>query len=230
MNEFCLSALPRRRSIRIHSGYAVAAFVVTIVTAFGAIPVAAETPPPPLVEEEYLNRYQLEGMASWYGGKFQGRLTANGEVFDTNQLTAAHRELPFGTIVQVTNTLNNRVVVVRINDRGPFVDNRVIDLSRAAADIIGLTAAGVAPVQLEVMHYQAESDLRTVQIASFSRRGNAEALANRLKDEGLNAVIESVPAAAVHRVIIQAVPEDELESVQHRLASLGHRNVLVRTK
>lgn len=226
MNEFCLSALPGRRSNRFHLRYMLA----TVLVVFGAFTASAETPPPPLAEEEYFDRYQLEGMASWYGGKFQGRLTANGEIFDTNKLTAAHRELPFGTIVRVTNTRNNRVVVVRINDRGPFVDDRVIDLSRAAADIIGLTAAGVAPVRLEVMHYQAESDLRTVQVASFSRRANAEALATRLTNEGLNAVIESVSTAGVHRVIIQAVPEAELEDVQHRLASLGHRNILVRTK
>jgi rare lipoprotein A len=232
MNEFSLRAFLGRHQFRASIHFLLVAVLVGIgvLVGGGVLSVAAETPPPPLAGEEYFNRYQLEGMASWYGGKFQGRLTANGEVFDTNQLTAAHRELPFGTIVRVTNTLNGRVVVVRINDRGPFVDDRVIDLSRAAADIIGLTSAGVAPVRLEVMHYQAESDLRTVQVASFSRRANAEALATRLKGEGLNAVIESVSTTGVHRVIIQAVPETELDSVQHRLASLGHRNVLVRQK
>ncbi|TVR05053.1 MAG: septal ring lytic transglycosylase RlpA family protein, partial [Spirochaetaceae bacterium] len=75
--------------------------------------------------------HELDGLASWYGGKFQGRLTANGEVFDTNQLTAAHRTLPFGTIVRVINPVSEQQVVVRINDRGPFVEGRVIDLSRA---------------------------------------------------------------------------------------------------
>jgi rare lipoprotein A len=88
------------------------------------------------------------GEASWYGPGFDGDPTANGEVFDTTQLTAAHRTLPFGTIVRVYSSATARCVFVRINDRGPFVDGRVIDLSRAAADAIGMES--VAPVQLEV--------------------------------------------------------------------------------
>jgi rare lipoprotein A (peptidoglycan hydrolase) len=91
------------------------------------------------------------GMASWYGGGFHGRKTASGERFNMNALTAAHRSLPFGTRVLVTNTRNGRSVEVRINDRGPFVGGRVIDLSRAAASQIGLTASGVAPVRLAVL-------------------------------------------------------------------------------
>ena len=91
-----------------------------------------------------------EGLASWYGGKFQGRRTASGELFDTRQLTAAHKSLPFGTLVLVTNLENGRSVTVRINDRGPFVPGRVIDLSLAAAAAIGLAGRGVAPVRLEV--------------------------------------------------------------------------------
>jgi rare lipoprotein A len=88
------------------------------------------------------------GEASWYGPGFDGSPTANGEVFDTTQLTAAHRTLPFGSIVRVYSSATARCVFVRINDRGPFVDGRVIDLSRAAADAIGMES--VAPVQLEV--------------------------------------------------------------------------------
>jgi rare lipoprotein A len=88
------------------------------------------------------------GEASWYGPGFQGNSTANGEVFDTGQLTAAHKTLPFGSIVRVYSSATARCVFVRINDRGPYVDGRVIDLSRAAADAIGMES--VAPVQLEV--------------------------------------------------------------------------------
>lgn len=88
------------------------------------------------------------GMASWYGPGFAGRHTANGEVFNPNELTAAHRTLPFNTRVQVTNLATGLSVIVRINDRGPFRDNRIIDLSRAAADVIGLTSAGVGEVEL----------------------------------------------------------------------------------
>lgn len=91
------------------------------------------------------------GMASWYGGRFHGRRTANGERYNMNAMTAAHKSLPFGTIVMVTNTRNGRSVQVRINDRGPYIRGRIIDLSRAAASQIGLTASGVAHVQVAVL-------------------------------------------------------------------------------
>ncbi|MGB3135334.1 MAG: septal ring lytic transglycosylase RlpA family protein, partial [Nodosilinea sp.] len=93
----------------------------------------------------------LTGMASWYGPGFHGRRSASGEVFDQNALTAAHRTLPFGTQVRVTNLSTGRSVVVRINDRGPFGHGRVIDLSAAAAGQIGLRASGVARVQIDVL-------------------------------------------------------------------------------
>lgn len=93
---------------------------------------------------------EIEGRASWYGAKFHGRLTASGEPFDMTELTAAHRTLPFGTRVRVINEANGKSVVVRINDRGPFSGKRVIDLSRRAAEVIGIKAKGVAPVKLEV--------------------------------------------------------------------------------
>lgn len=91
------------------------------------------------------------GMASWYGPGFHGRRTANGERFNQNALTAAHRSLPFGTRVRVTNTRTGRSVVVRITDRGPFTRGRVIDLSAAAARIVGVMQSGVAPVTLEIL-------------------------------------------------------------------------------
>ncbi len=92
-----------------------------------------------------------QGLASWYGGRFQGRLTASGERFDQNEMTAAHRTLRFGTKVRVTNRKNGRSVVVRINDRGPYGKGRIIDLSRAAARAIDMIRAGVVPVSLEVL-------------------------------------------------------------------------------
>ena len=92
-----------------------------------------------------------EGMASWYGPGFAGRTTSNGEIFDPSQLTAAHRTLPFGTRVRVTNLETGASVEVRINDRGPFKAGRIIDLSRAAADRIGMLSSGVARVQVEVV-------------------------------------------------------------------------------
>lgn len=91
------------------------------------------------------------GTASYYGRRFHGRRTANGERFDMNALTAAHRTLPFGSIVRVTNPANGRSVTVRINDRGPFISGRVIDLSRAAARRIGMIRRGHAPVEIELL-------------------------------------------------------------------------------
>lgn len=91
----------------------------------------------------------LEGAASWYGPGFHGRITANGETFDQNALTAAHRTLPLPTLARVTRLDTGRSVTVRINDRGPYVDGRVIDLSKAAAQALGFTEDGVADVRIE---------------------------------------------------------------------------------
>ncbi len=91
------------------------------------------------------------GKASYYGKKFHGRLTSNGETFDMNKLTAAHRSLPFGTKLKVTNLKNNKSVVVRINDRGPFKTTRIIDLSKGAAIKLAMIGDGVADVKLEVI-------------------------------------------------------------------------------
>lgn len=91
------------------------------------------------------------GRASYYGERFAGRPTANGEIFDPSAMTAAHRTLPFGSRVRVTNTSNDRAVVVRINDRGPYAGNRIIDLSRGAAEKIGMIHSGTAEVTLELL-------------------------------------------------------------------------------
>ena len=93
----------------------------------------------------------LKGLASWYADAHHGRPTASGELFDQHALTAAHRSLPFGTIVRVTNLRNGKTVDVRVNDRGPFIAGRIIDLSRAAARAIGSIGHGIVPVRLEIV-------------------------------------------------------------------------------
>lgn len=93
----------------------------------------------------------VDGQASWYGANHHGKKTASGERFNQNALTAAHRTLAFGTRVKVTNTLNNKSVTVRINDRGPYSKGRIIDLSRAAANKIDMINSGVAPVRMQVL-------------------------------------------------------------------------------
>jgi rare lipoprotein A len=106
---------------------------------------ASSKPPVPREAES------MRGVASWYGEEFAGRTTANGEIFDPMQLTAAHRTLPFGTVLDVTNGATNQTVRVRINDRGPYIGNRVLDLSYAAAQLIGLVQPGSGEVQMKIV-------------------------------------------------------------------------------
>ncbi|MGH7206045.1 MAG: septal ring lytic transglycosylase RlpA family protein [Nitrospiraceae bacterium] len=94
---------------------------------------------------------KARGIASWYGADFHGLATASGEVYDMEALTGAHRTLPLGTVVKVTNVVNGKQVLVRINDRGPYVKGRIVDLSHAAARALGMVADGITPVQLEVL-------------------------------------------------------------------------------
>ena len=96
-------------------------------------------------------KYDLEGKATWYGPGLNGNKTASGEVFDMYGMTAAHKHLPFGTIVLVTNEKNGKSVVVRINDRGPFTAGRIIDLSYGAAYLIDMIRAGVVPARVEII-------------------------------------------------------------------------------
>jgi rare lipoprotein A len=125
--------------------------------------------------------YTEEGNASWYGIPFHGRRASNGEIYDMNKLTAAHRTLPFETIVRVTNLNNGKSTTVRITDRGPFVENRIIDLSQAAAREIDSIGAGVVPIRLEVLgSVDPTIGFFTVQVGAFRDRANAERLRERL--------------------------------------------------
>jgi len=126
--------------------------------------------------------YTEEGNASWYGVPFHGRRASNGEIYDMYKLTAAHRTLPFETMVRVTNLNNDKSTVVRITDRGPFVDNRIIDLSFAAAREVESVGPGVVPVRVEVISPGVDptSGFFTVQVGAFRERTNAERLRDRL--------------------------------------------------
>jgi rare lipoprotein A len=126
--------------------------------------------------------YTEEGNASWYGVPFNGRRASNGEIYDMYKLTAAHRTLPFETMVRVTNLNNGQSTVVRITDRGPFVDNRIIDLSLAAAREIDSVGPGVVHVRVEVLTQGIDptGGFFTVQIGAFKDQGNAQRLRDRL--------------------------------------------------
>ena len=99
--------------------------------------------------------YQI-GRASWYGEDFQGQQTASGEDFDMNQMTCAHRSLPLGSLIRVTNLRNHKAIVVRVNDRGPMPQDRVVDLSYAAARFLGFSSRGTAPVRLDLVNSKTE--------------------------------------------------------------------------
>ena len=139
-----------------------------------------------------------EGIASWYGGRdgFEGKPTASGEIYDSSLLTAAHRELPLGTVVDVTNLDNDRTVRVRINDRGPFIAGRVIDLSRAAAGEIGLLGPGTGPVRITVVvpgipqEVYSPTGRWAVQVGSFADRSRAERHAERIRGTGRSVFLE----------------------------------------
>ena len=177
-------------------------------------------------QDDEVNEWDEVGDASWYGGRFQGRQTANGEIFDTHLLTAAHKTLPFNSMVQVYNPSNSKSVLVRINDRGPFVEGRIIDLSRAAAEELGLTSTGIGTVYLRVISEGEANSMRIIQIASFSEYSNAVDLLRELEAVGLTVHIED--SDTIFRIIIPNVPLQEVEQQRAQLASLGYSDVLVR--
>ncbi len=146
-----------------------------------------------------------EGIASWYGKDFHGKKTSNGEIYDMYAMTAAHKTLPLGVFVQVTNKANGRQTVVRVNDRGPFVKGRVIDLSYSAARALEVVGPGTAPVRVEALGYR-ETDRAgnvtyqqprtydvgsySVQIGAFTVMENAQRLADRMRTQEGYSVIQ----------------------------------------
>ncbi len=178
---------------------------------------------------------EYKGMASWYGPDFNGKKTSNGEIYDMYAFTAAHKTLPMHTIVRVTNLDNRKQVTVRINDRGPFMKNRIIDLSKAAARTISMTDKGTAPVRLEVLgfqsdeekverpaiaqdHYQPKKEARQlgnfyVQIGSFKQFDGAKRYQERYTEVGESnhaAIIKEyeVNGDTVYRVLLAGFRSD----------------------
>lgn len=145
-----------------------------------------------------------EGLASWYGGKFHGRQTASGEIYDKNAISAAHPTLPFGTVLLVTNLENDRRLQVRVNDRGPFVKGRVIDCSEAAASELGFRGAGLARVRLEI--------LGRVPEAKESRLSKRQL--KRLEKQLAKARRHGRPVESPERVLVPVDPEEGPFTVQ----------------
>jgi rare lipoprotein A len=163
-------------------------------------PAAQSAQPPPTRSAPFVpGIFVEEGTASWYGIPFNGRRAANGEIFDMNSLVAAHRTLPFGSILRVTNLNNGRDVQVRVIDRGPFVGDRILDLARAAAVSLDMIGTGTARVRIELLSGPNPSVGEfTVQVGAFADRANAERLRERLLAHYQPIFIQDYDAPAGH--------------------------------
>jgi rare lipoprotein A len=164
-----------------------------------------------------------DGLASWYGHPYHGRPTANGETYDMNQMTAAHRTLAFNSWVKVTNLENKRETRVRINDRGPFIEGRIIDLSRKAAEEIAMIGPGTAMVRIEVVEGppgSAPPARYGVQVGAFKVVGNAQRLRDQLAEEykDVEVVPYDAPDGLYYRVRVGRVPTmEEAQEVARKL-------------
>lgn len=167
-----------------------------------------------------------EGLASWYGHPYHGRRAANGEVYDMHKLTAAHRTLPFDTIVNVRNLDNQREVQVRINDRGPFIGGRIIDLSEAAAQQIAMIGPGTAKVSVKVLSTKSAAgpsagrDRFAVQIGAFSDADTAEQLQRRMTEQYGAAYVENVRTDNGMMYRVRVGPKPSLAEAAQLAASL----------
>ena len=198
-------------------------------------PVSKPVPP-----SEAVSGWSEDGLASWYGGHdgFEGKPTASGEIYDSSRMTAAHRDLPLGTVVRVTNLDNGKSVEVRVNDRGPFIHGRVIDLSQEAARQLDLIGPGVGPVRIvnvspgvaptPVPPSVAEGPW-AVQVGSFGEPGRAEKHAERVRAAGFRVYLE--PYEGLTRVKIG--PLDNRADAEETLAQAedaGFEGIIVPAK
>lgn len=173
------------------------------------------------------------GLASWYGVPYHGRRTSSGEVYDMYQLTAAHRDIPLGSWVEVTNLANARSLTVRINDRGPFVEGRIIDLSYAAASLLGMTGPGVVPARVRLSQPpQGVTDpgRYSVQVASFTAESSAQALKVELERKvgGVQIMKALVGGELYYRVRVgNFTSRTEARTTADRLAGLGYRVLIM---
>ena len=186
--------------------------------------------------------FRQQGVASWYGKKFHGRKTSNGEVYDMYGISAAHKTLPFGTVVRVHNLRNGRELDVRINDRGPFVKGRIIDLSYGAANRLGVVGPGTAPVEVVALAAPARTvtqpggqtrlvavDLTTgnftFQVGAFQNRNNADRLAAKLRQTYTHVHVASFDRGdgMFHRVRVgRATTLDEADAFEQSLMREGY--------
>ena len=188
-----------------------------------------------VMQAGYLFSFSQEGVASWYGGKFHGRKTANGEIYDMNEVTAAHKTLPFGTIVNVQNLDNGKTVKVRINDRGPFIKDRIIDLSKKAAEAIGMMHSGTANVRITVddpnittaVLEKEKSEFMTIQVAAYKNPLNAKRMKEKIAQINLQPVAVLTQEGVI-RIEVRSVHKNDVENALAKLESIGVGSTVVK--
>jgi rare lipoprotein A len=189
-------------------------------------PRAAMRPTPAVIGAEE------RGLASWYGHPYHGRRTSSGEVYDMHAMTAAHRTLPFSTWLHVENLDTGQTVRVRVNDRGPFIDGRILDVSHAGGMALGVIARGVVPVRLRVIAPPAGAAAPgfAIQVGAFTDEAGAVALQRTLSEAGFDSrVVRAEGDRELYRVRAGTFPtRAEADAQAARLAGRGYRAIVVR--
>jgi rare lipoprotein A len=211
-------------------GLALVLCAVAFLSACGHRKVHVSVPQP---QPSSVSSSDLEGLASYYAEPYQGHPTASGEIFDSyKNLTAAHRTLPFNTLVRVTNKSNGREVDVKINDRGPFVEGRVIDLSLRAAREIDIVRPGVAPVKLKILKQgdppiassSSKKPMFAIQVGAFENQRTAEELKRKLEKTYSNVLVQTAAEGkAKYRVRIGGEPN--LQAAEKLASELRTQNL-----
>jgi rare lipoprotein A len=200
-----------------------------VPTASSSAPSASS--PAPAAIQVYREVYRETGTASWYGREFHGRKTASGEIFDMNGISAAHRTLPLGTAIRVTSLANYKIIKVKVNDRGPFARNRVLELSYGAAKELGFVAQGTVSVKIETLEPVQDPGQYTVQAAVFAEVENARMLKDRLskKFEVITIVPFESNVGKLFRVRVGAyASEEKAELIAGKLMLEGLEPIVVR--
>jgi len=181
--------------------------------------------------EKGLTQYTQEGIASWYGEKFHGHETSNGEIFDVYQFSAAHKSLPLPSYVRVTNLDNQKSLIVRVNDRGPFHDDRLIDLSYAAAVRLDFASKGTAHVKVELVAPPlASSDYRFIQVAAFQAEPSAKNMQKTLAQlvgEPVYVTKDELNGKILHKVRIGPLSPSKINVVQDKLKAQQIHSTIV---
>ena len=207
--------------------------LLSIACAPKRVPVESRVPSSERRIEKRETKAVQYGVASWYGKDFHGKPTSSGEIYDMYQLTCAHNTLPLGTLVMVTNLENGKSVELKVNDRGPFVKERIIDLSYAGAQILGIYEKGTANVKVEVIGPLIEQVQRfTLQVGSFVDEANAQRLADQLRKNFDNVYVTTIETLTqkYHRVRVgQFETRESALSTAEKLSQMGFK-VLVTSR